>query len=76
MAYMDEKTFLQVVADILETDADQFDLTSDLDSLGWDSLSNISFIAEVDDRVGITIDPDALAEASTVSDLFTLASGE
>lgn len=73
---MDEKTFLQVVADILETDADQVALTSDLESLGWDSLSNISFIAEVDDRVGVTIDPDALAEASTVSDLFALASGE
>jgi acyl carrier protein len=72
---MDEQTFLQLVADILETDVADVDLTGDLDTLGWDSLSNISFIAEIDERVGVTIDPDALAEATTVADLRALASG-
>jgi len=72
---MDEQTFLQLVADILETDVADVDLNGDLEALGWDSLSNISFIAEIDERVGVTIDPDALAEASTVADLRALASG-
>lgn len=72
---MDEQTFLQLVADILEIDAADVDLSGDLDTLGWDSLSNISFIAEIDERVGVTIDPDALADAATVADLRTLASG-
>ena len=72
---MDEQTFLQLVADILEVDASDVDLSGDLETLGWDSLSNISFIAEIDERVGVTIDPDALADAATVADLRTLASG-
>lgn len=72
---MDEQTFLQLVADILETDVAEVALDSDLDALGWDSLSNISFIAEVDERVGVTIDPDALADAKSVADLRALASG-
>lgn len=70
---MDETTFLQTVAGILEVEAEQVSMTSELDGLGWDSLSNISFIAEVDDRTGVTIDPDALAEAVTVADLYALA---
>lgn len=72
---MDEQTFLQLVADILEVDVADVSLSGDLDTLGWDSLSNISFIAEVDERVGVTIDPDALADAATVADLQTLAAG-
>lgn len=72
---MDEQTFLQLVADILETDVAEVSLDSDLDALGWDSLSNISFIAEIDERVGVTIDPDALADAKSVADLRALASG-
>lgn len=72
---MDEQTFLQLVADILETDVADVELTGDLDTLGWDSLSNISFIAEIDERVGVTIDPDALADATTVADLRALATG-
>ena len=72
---MDEQTFLQLVADILEVDASEVDLGGDLETLGWDSLSNISFIAEIDERVGVTVDPDALAEAATVSDLRALAAG-
>lgn len=72
---MDEQTFLQLVADILETDVAEVSLDGDLDALGWDSLSNISFIAEIDERVGVTIDPDALADAKSVADLRALASG-
>lgn len=72
---MDEQTFLQLVADILEVDAAEIDLGGDLETLGWDSLSNISFIAEIDERVGVTVDPDALADAATVADLRALAAG-
>lgn len=72
---MDEQTFLQLVAEILEVDAADVDLSGDLETLGWDSLSNISFIAEIDERVGVTVDPDALANAVTVADLRALAAG-
>lgn len=69
---MDETTFLDLVADILETDAADVKLTDELDALGWDSLSNISFIAEVDEATGVTIDADQLAEAETVADLLAM----
>ena len=72
---MDEQTFLQLVADILEVDTSEVDLGGDLETLGWDSLSNISFIAEIDERVGVAVDPDALANAVTVADLRALAAG-
>lgn len=71
---MDEKTFLQTVADILEAEVESVSLEANLDDLGWDSLSNISFIAEVDEKAGLTIDADQLAEAELVSDLYALVS--
>lgn len=69
---MDEKALLQLVAEILEVDADEVALTDDLEALGWDSLSNISFIAEVDSAASVTIEADALADATTVADLHAL----
>ena len=69
---MDENALLKIVAEILEVDVDEVSLSDELDAIGWDSLSNISFIAEVDTVAGITIDADALAEAAKVSDLQAL----
>ncbi|WP_341934947.1 acyl carrier protein [Microbacterium sp. LWO14-1.2] len=76
---MDEKTLLDLVAEILETDVADVSMADELEALGWDSLANISFIAEVDDAVGVTIGADELANAVTVADLQALvnvASGE
>lgn len=69
---MDEKAFLDLVAEILEVETDDVALTDELDAVGWDSLANISFIAEVDEAVGVTIDADELANAKTVADLHAL----
>lgn len=69
---MDEKTLLELVAEILEVDAGEVALAQELEELGWDSLANISFIAEVDEAVGVSIDADDLAGAKTVADLLAL----
>lgn len=69
---MDENTLLSVVAEILEVEPNEVSLSDDLETIGWDSLANISFIAEVDTQTGITIDADALAESATVADLLAL----
>ncbi len=69
---MESNALLSIVAEILEVDAGEVALTDDLETLGWDSLANISFIAEVDTAAGVTIDADALAEAVTVADLLEL----
>lgn len=69
---MDEKSLLKIVAEILEVEIDEVSLSDELEAIGWDSLANISFIAEVDTAAGVTIDADALAEAVTVADLHAL----
>jgi acyl carrier protein len=71
---MDDKQLLDLVAEIIEAEAGSVSLTDELEAIGWDSLSNITFIAEVDEAVGVTIDADELAEATTVADLSALIS--
>lgn len=67
---MEKNSLLQLVAEILEVDA--VSETESLENQGWDSLANLSFIAEADMRAGIEIDADELADAQTVEDLFAL----
>lgn len=72
---MDQDELLNVVAEILEVEPGTVTLTDRLEDIDWDSLSNISFIAEVDTRLGATLDADQLASAATVEDLFLLVAG-
>jgi acyl carrier protein len=67
---MEKNTLLQLVAEILEVDT--VSETESLENQGWDSLANLSFIAEADMRAGIEINADELADAQTVDDLFAL----
>lgn len=69
---MEDTKFLELVAEILEVQVEEVAMTDELEELGWDSLANITFIAEVDDAIGVTIDADQLAEAVTVADLRRL----
>ena len=70
---MEQTELVNLVAAILETDASNVGIDDKLEGIGWDSLSRLSFLAELDDR-GISLSPDELAEARTVSDLLALAS--
>lgn len=72
---MERAEFITIVADILEVDPGTVSLTDVLDEIDWDSLSNIGFIAEIDETNGTHIDADELAKAVTVSDLYDLAQG-
>ncbi|MDR7185327.1 acyl carrier protein [Microbacterium trichothecenolyticum] len=69
---MDQQELIALVEEILEADAGTVAIDNDLDDLGWDSLANITFIAEIDERTGRTIGSAALAECSTVKDLWEL----
>lgn len=42
---------------------------------GWDSLAAVSFVAEVNARLGLTLSAKRLTEASTVRDLIRLVDG-
>lgn len=69
---METKVLLNLVAEILEVDVKDLSLGDQLEALDWDSLSNISFIAEIDERVGVELDANQLAQAETIQDLQTL----
>lgn len=61
-----------VVAEILEVPESEVSDGSDLEELGWDSLSNMTFISIADERYGARIDVQHLAGAETPADLLRL----
>lgn len=67
---MEEIEFMQLIEDTLEVDAGTVKLADVLDDIDWDSLANISFIAEVDNRFGVSVDSEQLAKSITIADLF------
>lgn len=72
---MNQDELLAIVAEILEVEPGTVILTDQLEDIDWDSLANISFIAEVDTRLGATLDADELAKAVIVGDLLALVNG-
>jgi acyl carrier protein len=42
---------------------------------GWSSLAVITFIAMVDEKLGMSVSPESLAKARTVPDLVALFPG-
>lgn len=69
---MDQQELIALVEEILEVDPGTVSMSDDLENLGWDSLANITFIAEVDEKIGRTVGSSALADCSSVSDLWQL----
>jgi acyl carrier protein len=55
---------------MVELDDKELTLDSPLDSLGWDSLTSLTFISKVDELLGASVDADLLSRAVTVRDLF------
>lgn len=72
---MNTADFIEFVEETLEVDSGTISLTDVLDDIEWDSLANISFIAEVDTRFGVSLDSEKLAKSETVSDLLNLLTG-
>lgn len=71
---MTEESFIALIEEVLEVNPGTVSMGSTLESLDWDSLSNLSLIAQLDSEHKIIIGAQALQEALTVSDLFTLIS--
>lgn len=63
---------LALVAEILEVPEEGVALDTDLEELGWDSLADLTLISIADERFGVTIDPQALADAETPADIAGL----
>lgn len=71
---MEQDEFIQIVQEILEVPAGTVTLDSDLRALGWDSLADISFIATIDEKLAITLDPLLLAACENPAELLSLIS--
>ncbi|MHA6967253.1 acyl carrier protein [Glutamicibacter bergerei] len=69
---MQIEDFLTLAAEILETEPEELSLTQSLDDADWDSLANISLIAEMDEKFNATINADTLKKAETLDDIFQL----
>lgn len=69
---MEESDFISLVEEILEVAPGSVSMTDTLDDIEWDSLSNISFIAEIDARLGASINADQLSKAATVTDIYAI----
>lgn len=69
---MELMEFIALAEEILEVDSGTLDLENSLDDIDWDSLANISFIAEIDARVNRSIDAERLSHAETLADVFAL----
>ena len=67
---MTKKEFLNIIEGILELDEGVLDGSEKLDELdGWDSLAVVSFIAEIDSELDITLNPNQLSNAQSIEDL-------
>ncbi len=68
--------FYEGMAEILELEPDEIRPDLSLEEVSWDSLAVVSTIALVDDVYGVTLNPNALAECSTIADIERLAEAE
>jgi acyl carrier protein len=63
---------LAVVAEILEVPSGSFSDADDLETLGWDSLADLTFMSIADERYGVTVEAKDLANHETPADLVAL----
>jgi len=60
--------------EMLELDADTIKGNENLDEIAWDSMTVVMFIAMADQKYSVAVSPSKLADAKTVSDLYSLIS--
>jgi len=70
---MQAEAFLREIEATLELPEGSLKPEDTLEDIAeWDSLAVISFIALVDEKLGLAVDGEALANAATVGDLLAL----
>ena len=70
---MDERKFIEMLEDLMDT-ADDLDMDTRLEDVEeWDSLSHIAFMAFCSTRGHSDIKPADIKAARTVGDLYNMA---
>jgi acyl carrier protein len=67
---VEKSQFVTDIERLLELKAGTLRSGDRLDSIGWDSLAVVSFIAHVDSKYGLSVAPERIEQAKTVDDLF------
>lgn len=71
---MTRQEFLNEIAELLELPSGSLQGPESLEENGWSSLSAVSFIALVDEKLQASVRPADLANCETVEDLVNLVS--
>lgn len=70
---METQTLLHEIEEVVDLDPGSLRGDESLDEIpNWDSLAFLSFLAMADSRFGLTIAPETLRTAKSVSDLCTI----
>jgi len=73
---MEEHELIAIVEEALNVKPGTVSLDTDLKSADWDSLANVVFISEVDDKLRLTLDAQRLSACATPRDLLDLVNSE
>ncbi|ERM83972.1 hypothetical protein P872_01545 [Rhodonellum psychrophilum GCM71 = DSM 17998] len=66
-----EEKFLEIIADALEVSVEELSLGLNFKELDeWDSLSQLTLIAELDENFGVTIPTSSFNQITTLQELF------
>ena len=66
---MDEITFLSLLEKVVEAKPGSISMESVLESVGWDSVGQLSLIAEIDRLPGFGIDTESMKKARIAREL-------
>lgn len=69
---MNNSSVVKLVSEITEIEEAVLKSDVTLESLGWDSLSVLSFMAKCESEFGIILDSEALSRALSIGDLIQL----
>ena len=73
---MKKSEFLLELDEIVEEEPGTIKETDILkDVNGWDSMAVLGFIAMLDEKFGLIVEPEKIADAIVVSDLITFLDG-
>ena len=75
---MNEKQFIEEIAEIIETNTSELTMESNFRESAdfWSSLTGFSILIFMQDRCGVNIDVDDFLEMNTIKDLFETISKE
>lgn len=66
-----EEKFLNIIADVLEVEVSEISMATRFKEMDeWDSLSQLTLIADLDENFGVTIPNADLEKISTLEELY------